>query len=206
MAHIKRKYIDSHWLVFIFQGAIALIFGSATLFTSHESPRNLIPLVGVYLLALAVVEFANTIYRSSRSEGWFVSLLVALFDAACGLLLLFISNSEMVWHLSIIAAYTLIRGFFEILIGFRTTVDPTDRFIWVLCGICGMIFGFVIFNSGHLPNIDFLRFFGAYMLILGISSLDYGVHNRVQKLEDREARSLAAKETKRKNPKTSKRR
>ena len=193
MAHIKRKYIDSHWLVFIFQGAIALIFGSATLFTSHESPRNLIPLVGVYLLALAVVEFANTIYRSSRSEGWFVSLLVALFDAACGLLLLFISNSE-------------IRGFFEILIGFRTTVDPTDRFIWVLCGICGMIFGFVIFNSGHLPNIDFLRFFGAYMLILGISSLDYGVHNRVQKLEDREARSLAAKESKRKNPKTSKRR
>ena len=92
------------------------------------------------------------------------------------------------------------------MIGFRTTVDPTDRFIWVLCGICGMIFGFVIFNSGHLPNIDFLRFFGAYMLILGISSLDYGVHNRVQKLEDREARSLAAKETKRKNPKTSKRR
>lgn len=196
MAHIKRKYIDSHWLVFMFQGGIALIFGCLTLFTSGESSTGLIPMIGILLLALAIVEFANSLYRSHRKHGWLVSTLVALFDAGVGLALLFMMNEGMVWHLSLLAAYTAIRGIFEIFIGFRTTVDPTDRFIWVLCGICGVVFGFVIFNSGHLANVDFIRFFGAYMMILGVSSLIYGIHNREQKIEDREARSLAAKEAK----------
>ncbi len=203
MAHIKRKYIDSHWLVFIFQGAVALFFGCLTLFTSDESSSSLIPLIGILLLALAIVEFTNSLYRSRRREGWLVATLIALFDAAFGLTLLFVAKQDMVWHLSLLAAYTLIRGIFEILIGFRTTVDPTDRFIWLLTGICGVVFGFVIFNSGHLANVDFIRFFGAYMLVLGVASLIYGVHNREQGIEDREARSEAIRES-RKKAKTSK--
>lgn len=193
MAHIKRRYIDSHWLVFIFQGAVALFFGCVALFTSSESSVSLIPIIGLCLLSLAVVEFANSLYRSHHREGWLVATLVALFDAVFGLALLFVSNYDMVWHLSLLAAYTALRGIFELVIGFRTTVDPTDRFIWVLCGVAGVIFGFVIFNSGHLANIDFVRFFGAYMLILGVASLIYGVHNREQGIEDREARSEAAR-------------
>lgn len=207
MAHIKRSYIDSHWLVFIFQGAIALLFGCLTLFTSDESSSGVIPTIGIFLLALAVVEFANSLYRSHQREGWLVATLVALFDAAFGLALLFSTNQGMVWHLSLVSAYTVLRGIFEILIGFRTTVDPTDRFIWALCGLCGLVFGLVIFNSGHLTNVTFIRFFGAYVLILGVASLIYGVHNREQSIEDRAARSeasLAAAKQRKKLAKSSK--
>lgn len=190
---IKRKYIDSHWLVFMFQGVVALLFGCLALFTADDSVISLMPLVGGFLLALAVVEFANSLYRSHRREGWLVSVGVALFDMAFGLAVLFTLDKPMVWHLSLVAGYTVLRGIFELLIGFRTTVDPTDRFIWVLCGVAGVVFGMVIFNSGHLENVEFLRFFGAYMMILGVASLIYGVHNREQKIEDREARKIAAK-------------
>lgn len=195
MSSIKRKYIDSHWLVFMFQGGITLLFGCLTLFTSRETSTSLIPIIGIALLALAIVEFANSLYRSRAHEGWLVSVLVAIFDAAFGIALLFFMNKGMIWHISLVAAYTLIRGAFEILVGFHTTVDPTDRFIWVLCGLCGIVFGIVIINSGHLTNVDFVRFFGAYMLIFGISSLIYGIHNRTQQLEDRAARREAAKRT-----------
>lgn len=194
MAHIKRKYIDSHWLVFIFQGAIALFFGCLTLFTSSESPSTITPIIGIALLALAVVEFANSLHRSHNRQGWLIATLVALFDAAFGLTLICITGQEMVWQLSLLAAYTVVRGIFEMLIGFRTTVDPTDLFIWVLTGIAGVIFGIVILNSGHLMNIDFVRFFGAYLLIFGVASLIYGIHNRSQKVEDREARIEAARQ------------
>lgn len=193
MAHIKRKYIDSHWLVFIFQGAIALFFGCLTLFTSSDTPTTLTPIIGIALLALAVVEFANSLHRSRNRQGWLIATLVALFDAAFGFTLIAITGQEMVWHLSLLAAYTTLRGIFELLIGFRTTVDPTDRFIWILTGIAGVIFGIVILNSGHLTNVDFVRFFGAYLFIFGVASLIYGVHNHSQKVEDREARIEAAK-------------
>lgn len=193
MAHIKRKYIDSHWLVFVFQGAITLLFGCLTLFTSDNSPASLIPVIGLFLLALAVVEFANSIYRSYNRQGWVVSTAVAVFDAVFSMLLLFTADQGMTWQLVLLSLYTILRGIFELLIGFQTTVDPTDRFIWVLCGLAGIVFGIVIFNSGHLPNVDFVRFFGAYMLILGVCSLIYSFDNRKQQLEDRLARSEASR-------------
>ncbi len=196
MAHIKRKYIDSHWLVFVFQGAIALLFGCLTLFTSDSSSTALVPVIGIFLLALAIVEFANSIYRSYNRQGWVVSTAVAVFDAMVGILLLFMVNEGMTWHLVTVASYTLLRGIFELVLGFRTTVDPTDRFIWCLCGLCGLVFGIVIFNSGHLANVDFVRFFGAYMMILGVSSLIYSAHNREQQREDHLARSEAAHKAK----------
>ena len=193
MAHIKRKYIDSHWLVFIFQGIIAFVFGCLTLFTSDRSSTALIPVVGIAMLSLAVVEFANSVYRSYTRQGWLVSTGVAVFDAAFGLVLLLVIKEGMTWHLVMIAVYTLLRSIFELVLAFRTTVDPTDRFIWSLCGLCGIIFGIAIFNSGHLENVDFMRFFGAYLMILGVSSLIYSVHNREQQREDRAARSEAAR-------------
>lgn len=193
MAHIKRKYIDSHWLVFIFQGAIALLFGSLMLFTSNISSSKLAPIIGISLLALAIVEFANSIHRSYNREGWLVSIAIAIFDSIFGLLLLFTMGEGMAMHLVLMAIYTVLRGIFEILIGFRTTVDPVDRFIWLLCGVCGVIFGFAIFNSGHLQNVDFVRFFGAYLMILGVCSLIYSISNREQLREDRLARKEAAK-------------
>lgn len=196
MAHIKRKYIDSHWLVFIFQGIIAFLFGCLTLFTSDQSSTALIPVVGLSLLALAVVEFANSVYRSYNRQGWGVSTALALFDAVVGLLLLFVMNEGMTWHLVTMSIYTLLRAIFELIIAFRTTIDPTDRFIWGLCGGCGILFAIAIFNAGHLANVDFMRFFGAYMMILGVSSLIYSAHNRSQQREDHEARSEAAKKAK----------
>ncbi len=195
MARIKRKYIDSHWLVFMFQGAVALFFGCLTLFTSNESSTGLIPIIGIALLALAVVEFANSLYRTRNRQGWLIATAVAIFDVAFGVALLMVTDQGMVWHISLLAAYTALRGIFELAIGFRTTSDPTDRFIWSLCGICGIVFGIVIINSGHLANVDFVRFFGAYLMILGVASLIYGAHNRYQQVEDHEARAEAAKKS-----------
>ena len=57
--------------------------------------------------------------------------------------------------------------------------------------------GVVILNAGNFEITTFIRFFGAYMLIVGATSLIYGVHNRSQEKEDeiarKEARKLAAK-------------
>lgn len=201
MAHINRRYIDSHWLIFALRGILALIFGWITLFHSNNSFASIIALVGVFLLSLSIIEFTNALHRAHKKTGWTVSVLIALVDVTAALLLLFTLNQDLAWHLIIIASYTLLRGIFEILIGFRTTVDPTDRFIWVLTGICGAVMGIVIFNAGALSSTTFIRFFGAYLLVLGISSLIYGIHNHSQKIEDRVARSEAAKARKKSSKK-----
>ena len=56
--------------------------------------------------------------------------------------------------------------------------------------------GFIILNSGDFEISTFIRFFGAYMLVVGISSFIYGVHNYDQNQEDIIARKESAKKTK----------
>ena len=205
MAHINRKYIDSHWLIFALKGVIAILIGGYTLFSPYRSLTSVVTTVGIFLLSFSIIEFVNALFRARQKTGWAVSVSLAIVDAVVALALLFTADQDATWHLYIIAAYTFCRGFAEIVSGFRATVDPTDRFTWVFGGMCGAIMGIVIFNSGDF----FTRFFGVYLLILGICSLFYGVHNRAQKQEDRIARresaALAAKSRKRNSRKSAKR-
>ena len=188
MAHINRKYIDSHWLIFVIKGLVAIGIGGLTLFDMRRDFTSVIATVGVFLLSLSLIEFVNALFHARAKTGWAVSVTLAVVDAVIALALLFTLNQDASWHLYLIAAYTFIRGFAEIICGFRSTVDPTDRFTWVFSGMIGAIMGIVIFNSGEF----FTRFFGVYLLIIGTCSLFYGVHNRAQKLEDRVARKEAA--------------
>lgn len=204
MAHINRKYIDSHWLTFMIRGIVAILFGWITLFHSDSNFPTIITYAGLFLLLLSVIEFINALHRARNQTGWLVSVLVAVLDTVAALLLLLTSNAEITFDLIVLSSYVIIRSVAQIIIGFRTTIDPTDRFIWVITGICGTIMGFAILNSGALGINFFVRFFGAYLLITGMSSMIYGFDNRQQKLEDHAARVEAAKTRKKSAKKTTK--
>ncbi len=193
---INRNYIDSHWLVFAVQGVLAIVFGWFMLFNPSSNTNYMVTLVATFLFIMGIVELSNALHREHKKNKWAVTLIISIVDLAVASSLLFTLKESPAWHLSLIAVYTLVRGIIELLIGLKVPDDSTDRFIWAVCGICGAIMGIVIFNSGHLKEADFVRFFGSYMLILGTSSLIYGVHNRAQKLEAKIARAKASKKKK----------
>lgn len=195
----KRKYIDSHWLVFIIQGVLALLFGWYMTFTGIENARTLVVITSVAMLCFGIIELGNLLRRTHLKETWGLSLAIAVIEVAVGLALLFTIDQNIAWSLAIIAVYTIARGVLEIFIGLKSIDDRTDRAIWVICGICGAILGFVVLNSGGTNTTAFLRAFGVYMIVFGICSTIYGVHNRDQKLEYREERkTLRRKSTKKK--------
>lgn len=177
----KKKYIDSHWLVFALDGVIALLFGWYIMFTDQTTISVLITIAGIAMLSMGVVEICNLIHRTVQKETWGLSLAVAIVEIVAAVTLLCTMSFNPAWALTILAIYTLLRGLFEIIIGVRAVDDNTDKFIWVLCGITGAILSFVIFNSGHFETNTFLQFFGVYMTIFGLCNLIYGVHNRNQK-------------------------
>ena len=193
MAHINRRFIDKHWLVFAVRGAAAMIFGFLMLFGGFNSLESVIAVVCVFLLAMGIVDAVSALYNSSKKHGWFNSVVDALIDVAASLMLLFLARNDLVGSLIIIAVYTFISGVIDIFHGFLSTVDPTDRFIRVLAGMIGCVMGLVIINAGNFEIMTFIRFFGAYLLIVGVTSMIYGVHNRAQGIEDKVARSEARK-------------
>lgn len=194
MAKLNRKYIDKHWMIFIVRGVLALVFGCLTLFGSMEDLEFIIVMVSLFLLIMGIVDSIGALYASLKKRGWVNSVIDALVDVAASMCLLFFARTDFTMSVIILAVYTCVSGIIDILHGFLSTVDPTDRFIRILTGIIGCVVGFVVLNSGEL----FIRFFGAYLLIVGVTSLVYGAHNRAQEIEDKIARSQAQKQRKKK--------
>ena len=195
MAHINRRYIDKHWFVFIIRGLLAVVFGFMALFGMMPNFEMIISVISVFLLLMGVVDSVSALYASIKKHGWINSLIDALIDIAAALILLFFARNNLVASLVIIAVYTLASGLVDVFHGFLSTVDPTDRFIRVVTGVLGCVMSAVILNAGEFEIMTFVRFFGAYMLIVGVTSMIYGVHNRSQNVEDRVARSQAAKKS-----------
>ena len=153
---------------------------------------------------MGIIDSISALYASVKKHGWVNSVIDALIDIAAALMLLFFAKNSIVASLIIIAVYTIVSGLIDVFHGFLSTVDPTDRFIRVLAGVLGCVMGIVILNAGEFEIMTFIRFFGAYMLIVGVTSLIYGVHNRSQLIEDLTARSQALKGKKKKAKKSTK--
>lgn len=192
MAKINRRYIDKHWLVFMFRGLIATIFGCFALFRGETNPDNTVAIVSVFLLFMGIIDSVGALYCSAKKHGWINAIIDAAIDVLAALLLLFFAKNNLTYSVIVISIYTILSGVIDLFHGFLSTVDPTDRFIRVLAGICGCVIGMAILNAGSFEVTTFIRFFGTYMLIVGVTSLIYGVHNRQQNIEDKIARKQAA--------------
>ncbi len=193
MAKINRRFIDKHWSIFIIRGALACIFGFLTLFGLLESIENVIAMLAVLLLLMGIVDSFGALYASIKKKGWLTSIFDSLVDIVAAVCLLFVAKDNLVSSLIIIAVYTFISGVIDLFHAFLSTVDPTDRFIRIIAGVLGCVMGFAILNAGNFEVMTFIRFFGAYMLLVGATSLIYGVHNRAQNTEDIIARKASAK-------------
>ncbi len=201
MAHINRKYIDKHWFIFIIRGLLAGVFGFLLLFGGLADLDGVIAMISIFLLLMGIVDSAGALYNSTKKHGWFNSIIDALIDIVAALSLLFFARGSLVTSLVIISIYVFISGIIDIFHGFLSTVDPTDRFIRILAGVLGCLMGLVIINAGNFEVMTFIRFFGVYMLIVGITSMIYGAHNRAQNIEDKIARKESKKTSKTKRKK-----
>ena len=193
MAKINRRFIDKHWVVFLIRGGLAMVFGLLVLFGGLADLESVIAIISVFLLVMGIIDATGALYNSTKKHGWINSVIDALIDVIAALALLFFARGSLVGSLIVISTNTFISGIIDIFHGFLSTVDPTDRFIRVLAGIVGCVMGFVILNAGSFEVMTFIRFFGVYLLVVGITSMIYGVHNRAQKIEDKVARSESAK-------------
>jgi uncharacterized membrane protein HdeD (DUF308 family) len=174
----KRRYVESHWFVFMFKGIIALVAGAYLLFSGVSDVSKLIIICGSVLVGLAIVEILNIIYRRIRQHDWGIPLGVAIFEAAVGVTMICMNQQTHVIHIALLAGYALVRGVASIVIGFVSFSDMTDRFLWVACGIAGSVLAFVIFADPGVSETTFIKVFGTFLMVMGLTDTFFAIHSR----------------------------
>ena len=199
MAKINRRFIDKHWMVFMFRGILATAFGCFSMFGGLSNIKNSLTVIGVFLLLMGIVDAVGAIYSSTKKHGWINAIIDSVVDLVAAMALLMFAKEDLTSTVLVFSIYAIVSGIIDIFHAFLSTVDPTDRFIRLFAGVAGCVIGVVILNSGAFEITTFIRFLGAYMLIVGATSLIYAVHNRSQEQEDRIARREARKKISKKH-------
>jgi uncharacterized membrane protein HdeD (DUF308 family) len=196
MAKTKRKYTESHWLVFAIEGIVAFLLGMFLLFTAIVTPATLIFIVAIALIVFSFIGVLNVVYRRRRQHDWWLVLIVAFIQLVTAIALIYTKDHDnIVASTVIIAIYAILRGLFEMIIGVKSLTDNTDKFMWVVCGLIGIILGIIIFAYPAVDDTTFIKFFGTYTMIFGLTDLIFAVHSR------NEIRELAAAKSPKKRKK-----
>ena len=189
MSTNRRKYIESHWMVFAVKGAIALIAGLFLTLTNKTDTTYLAKLVGFAMMGLGIIEIFNTINRKRLEHNWGMSLAIGVVELLIAICMLFTLNTglEEGWNVLIriplLSFYMLVAAILSIVIGFTCFKDDTDKFMWIIDGIIGSILAFVALGGSGLSDNTHIKMFGTYLLVRGLVELIFGVHSR-EELQD----------------------
>ena len=201
----KRKYIESHWGIFVLKGLISIAAGFYMMFTHRQDVDYLIQVTGWTMLALAVIEVANVVYRKRRSHNLAFPLALGIVEMIMSVALLYTinpnaSSTELLpIRIAMLACYVLAASVITIAMGFKGFDNLTDRFMWIVNGTIGCILAFVIFNADIIGDLGHILLFGTYLLVNGLTDLFFGIHakDELQELkEERAAKRLAHKTAK----------
>lgn len=174
----KKKYVESHWAVFLVEGIISLAAGTYLLFADIADIPTLVAITGSVLIGLAVIDTLNTLYRRHKQHNWGIALVDALFEVAVGIAMLCLVNHSHIIHIALLAGYALVRGITGIFFGFASITDSTSRFFWVVGGMVACIIAFVIFADPNINDTLFVKIFGIFLMATGLADAFYGIHSQ----------------------------
>ena len=201
MSTNRKKYIESHWLVFAVKGAIALVAGLLLTLTTKSDTSYLAKMVGYAMAGLGIIEIFNTINRKRLEHNWGMSLAIGIVEFIIAICMLFTLNTGMhegwniLTRISLLSFYMLAASVLSIAIGFTCFKDNTDKFMWVVEGMVGAILAFVALGGSGLSDTTHIKLFGTYLMVRGLTDLVFGIHSR-DELQDAAERHAKTKTTK----------
>lgn len=196
----RRRYVESHWLVFAIKGAISAIAGICMALTFKNDTHYLTEVVGYTLFALAAIEIINVIDRKRLEHNWGLPLAIGLVELLVAITLLFTVDytvpevDRLVVRIAIIGGFTLYSATIQLFIGFTCFKNMTDRFMWVVSGIISAILGFVIIADNGADMTTHIKLFGINILVNGLTELYFGIHSRDEMKEIHDERAKRRKQ------------
>jgi len=176
---LKKRYLESHYTIFILKGLVGILIGLFLFFTSHDDFRLLSALVGLTLVIFGSSECVNIVQRRKSNSSAAVPIFIMLIEVTLGILMLSPKIGEhLIPVVTILAGYMVLRGLFEIISAIKNLSDKTARFMWLVAGTVGVILGIVVFTYPAADNFTVFRFVGTYFIIYGLIKLIYSVYRK----------------------------
>jgi uncharacterized membrane protein HdeD (DUF308 family) len=155
-------------------GVLAIIVGIIALAWPGVTVLALVYLFAIYAFIDAGLQAMRAF--SSRTAGPVVGhLLLAVIDAAAGVIALVWPGPTALVLVLIIGIWAFVGGFFEIFAAFQAGETAGTRALFILGGLVSILFGLVLFGRPGVGAVTLALLFGLFSIIYGVSQIVMGI-------------------------------
>jgi uncharacterized membrane protein HdeD (DUF308 family) len=144
-----------NWWALALRGLAAIVFGVMVFVWPEISLLVLVLWFGAYALVDGILAIVAAVRASGRQQRWGAILLEGIIGIVAGLV-------------TLIAAWSILTGIFEIAAAIRLRREITGEWLLGLGGVASLLFGVLLMLYPGVGALALLWLIGAYALAFGV--------------------------------------
>lgn len=160
--------LAKNWWALLLRGIASIVFGVLAFAWPGITILSLVILYGAYALVDGVFSlYAGVSGNNGASSRWWL-VIVGIAGILAGLYAFFLPGSAALILVTLIAAWAIVSGVFEIVGAIRLRKEIDNEWMLILHGALTLLFGVVLFVMPGAGAIAMVWVIGAYAIAAGV--------------------------------------
>jgi uncharacterized membrane protein HdeD (DUF308 family) len=155
-----------YWLLILFRGIIALLFGIMALISVEFTLLFLVYLFGAYVLIDGIMAIIVSLQERKATRLWWVVLLIGIVGIIVGIVSFIHPGNVALVIFYLVAIWLIVAGFFSIIAAFFRANGV--EWLSLIGGILSIIIGIIFFLHPVSSILSIVWLLGIFALIYGI--------------------------------------
>jgi uncharacterized membrane protein HdeD (DUF308 family) len=168
--------LAQNWWTLVLRGLAAVIFGILAYIWPDITFTVLVLFFGAYALWDGVFALIGA-FRTAGERRWML-ILEGLVGIAAGIVTFIWPGAASLAILTIIAAWAIVTGIFEIIAAIRLREEIEGEWLMLLSGLLSVLFGIALAIWPVAGLIAVTWMIGAYAIVFGILLISLGIRLR----------------------------
>ena len=160
-----------NWWLVALRGVIGILFGIGAFIWPESTLAALVLLFGAYVFVDGIFALIAGIGMRRQLSLWWLVVLEGVAGIILGLLTFRSPDTTALVLLTLIAAWSIVSGIFEIATALRLRKLIANEWLLILSGVVSIIFGILLIAQPGAGAISIVWLLGAYALLFGILTL-----------------------------------
>ena len=167
-----------NWWLLALRGLAGILFGIGAFVWPGATLAALVIVFGAYVFVDGIFSVVAGIGMRRQLSLWWLVLLEGVAGIILGVLTFGSPDTTALILLTVIAAWSIVTGVFEIATALRIRTMIANEWLMILSGIVSIIFGVLLLAQPGAGAIAIVWLLGAYALLFGMLTLMFALRLR----------------------------
>jgi uncharacterized membrane protein HdeD (DUF308 family) len=160
-----------NWWLLALRGVLGILFGIAAFVWPESTLAALVLVFGAYVFIDGIFAVVAGVGMRRQLSRWWLVLLEGVAGIILGLLTFRSPDITALVLVTLIAAWSIITGIFEIATAVRLRKLIANEWLLILSGVVSIIFGILLFAQPGAGAVSIVWLLAVYALLFGILTL-----------------------------------